>query len=268
MEGHVARNGSSEGSGAFAIERQAMILARLRADGRIGATSLATEIGTSTETIRRDLIALEQAGSLRRVHGGAVLESTHADVPDVHQRGTLMTAEKEAIAKVAATLVPAAAVVLIDGGTTTQALADAYPHDNATTVVTPSLAVATTLLKRRGTSVHTLGGDVSPRTWSEGGPWTLRALETVRAEVVFLGCSGFSSAHGASTSDQVDDQVKRAMVAAARRVVVLADSSKIGSQHLMTFAEVDRIDVLVTSRRADRDELARIADAGVDVRTA
>jgi DeoR family fructose operon transcriptional repressor len=58
------------------------------------------------------------------------------------------------------------------------------------------------------------------------------------------------------------------MVAAARRVVVLADSSKIGSQHLMTFAEVDRIDVLVTSRRADRDELARIADAGVDVRTA
>lgn len=245
-----------------------MILARLRTDGRIAATALASEIGTSTETVRRDLIALEEAGSLRRVHGGAVLQSTHPDVPDVHQRGTLMTSEKAAIAKLAATLVPAAAVVLIDGGTTTQALADVYPIKRGTTVVTPSLAVATTMLKRAGGSVHTLGGDVSPRTWCEGGPWTIRALESLRAEVLFLGCSGFSAAHGASTSDQVDGEVKRAMVAAARRVVVLADSSKIGSQHLMTFAEADRIDVLVTGRRADPAELARIADAGVDVQTA
>ena len=263
----MARNGSSAGSGAFAVERQALILARLRADGRIAATALATEIGTSTETIRRDLIALEQTGSLRRVHGGAVLKSTHSEVPDVHQRGTLMTGEKAAIAKLAVTLVPAVGVVLIDGGTTTQALADAYPHNHGTTVVTPSLAVATSMLKRSSASVHTLGGDVSPRTWSEGGPWTMRALETLRAEMVFLGCSGFSAVHGASTSDQVDGEVKRAMVAAARRVVLLADSSKIGTQHLATFAEADRIDVLVTGRRADPDELARITDAGVDVHT-
>lgn len=254
-------------SSAFAIERQTLILHRLEAEGRVAATSLAMEIGTSTETIRRDLIVLERAGSLHRVHGGAVLEIRRGSVPDVHQRSSLMIDEKAAIAQAAAGLVPAAALVLIDGGTTTQALAHAYPLDRATTVVTPSLIVATTLLSRPGVSVHTLGGDVSPRTWSEGGSWTLRALDGLRAEIVFLGCSGLSAAQGATTSDHVDADVKRGMVAAARRVVVLADSSKIGSQHLTSFAALGQIDVVITGGRADPSELELISAGDVEVMT-
>ncbi|WP_270886074.1 DeoR/GlpR family DNA-binding transcription regulator [Pedococcus sp. 5OH_020] len=264
----MARKVRKDASSAFAVERHTLILERLKSEGRLAAAALAEEIGTSTETIRRDLIALEQAGSLRRVHGGAVLESRRGDVPDVHQRGSLMTNEKAAIARLAASQVPVAALVLIDSGTTTHALAEAYPVDRGTTVVTPSLPVATTLLKRPGSRVHTLGGEVSPRTWSEGGSWTLRALQGLRAEVVFLGCSGFSAGLGATTSDEVDGDVKRGMVAAARRVVVLADSSKIGSQHLMTFAELDQIDLLITGRRADPRELQLISDAGVEIQTA
>ena len=264
----MARRARKPASGNFAVERHAVMLDRLRATGRLEATALAAEFGLSTETIRRDLIALEQAGSLQRVHGGAVLESTRSAVPDVQHRQSLMTTEKAAIAALAVALVPAAALILIDGGTTTRAFAEACPLDRATTVVTPSLTVATALLERSAASVHTLGGAVSPRTWSEGGSWTLRALENISAEVVFLGCSGFTAAHGATTSDQVDGEVKRAMIAAARRTVMLADSSKIGSRHLMTFAQSGEIGVLVTGRRADPAELKLIAAAGVEVLTA
>jgi DeoR family fructose operon transcriptional repressor len=251
---------------AFAVERHALMLDRLRAHGRLEAAALAAEFGLSTETIRRDLIALEKAGALQRVHGGAVLESPRGSVPDVRQRESLMTAEKQAIAELAADLVPVAALVLIDAGTTTHAFAEVYPLDRATTVVTPSLNVATTLLERSAASVHTLGGDVSPRTWSEGGSWTVRALEAITAEVVFLGCSGFSADRGATTSDGMDGEVKRAMVASSKRRIMLADSSKIGSRHLTSFAELGQIDVLVTSRRADEQELERIAAAGVEIR--
>ena len=265
---HVAQNVGKGAPNAFAVERQALLLDRLRANGRLETTALAQEFGLSTETIRRDLIALERAGSLHRVHGGAVAEAARGIVPDVHQRGSLMTAEKQAIADLAVELVPAAALVLIDAGTTTQAFARVYPLDRATTVVTPSLTVATTLLERSAATVHTLGGDVSLRTWSEGGTWTLRALESITADVVFLGCSGFSADQGATTSDSVDCDVKRAMVSSSRRRIMLADSSKIGSRHLASFAELRQIDVLVTGRRADLRERERIAAAGVDVRIA
>jgi DeoR family fructose operon transcriptional repressor len=264
----VAQNSRKAVSSAFAVERQALMLDRLRANGRLEATALAREFGISTETVRRDLIALEQAGSLQRVHGGAVLETSRSSVPDVRQRESLMTSEKRAIAELASELVPVAALVLIDAGTTTHAFADVYPLGRATTVVTPSLNVATTLLERSAVSVHTLGGDVSPRTWSEGGPWTVRALERITAEVAFLGCSGFSADDGATTSDGADGEVKRAMVASARRRIMLADSTKIGSRHLTSFAGLGEIDVLITGRRADSDELKRIASAGVEVRVA
>lgn len=262
----MAQNGRKGAPSAFAVERQALMLDRLRASGRLEATALAREFGISTETIRRDLIALEQAGWLQRVHGGAVLEASSGPVPDVRQREALMTREKEAIAKLAVELVPVGALVLIDAGTTTRAFAEVYPLDRATTVVTPSLKVATTLLERSAASVHTLGGDISLRTWAEGGSWTLRALESITAEVVFLGCSGFSADRGATTSDSVDGEVKRGMVACARRRIVLADSSKIGSRHLTSFAELDKINVLITGRRADPHELERIAAAAVEVR--
>lgn len=264
----MAGNDHKGRTSAFAVERHATILDRLRANGSIAAAALAEEFGLSTETIRRDLITLERAGSLRRVHGGAVPGSHRGLVPDLRQRGTLMPTEKSAIAELAAALVPAAALVLVDGGSTTQALTEVYPLDRVTTVVTPSLTVATSLLKRPISSVHTLGGEVSPRTWSEGGAWTVRALQSVRADVAFLGCSGFSAARGATTSDQVDGEVKRAMVASARRVVVLADSSKLGSQHLTTFASLEQIDVLITGHRADPHELEEIAAAGVEIQLA
>ncbi|GGF18203.1 DeoR family transcriptional regulator [Subtercola lobariae] len=244
------------------------MLDRLRASGRLEVTALAEEFGLSAETIRRDLIVLEQAGSLKRVHGGALLETSRPVVPDVRQRESLMTIEKKAIAEIAAEFVPVGGLVLIDAGTTTKAFAEVYPLERASTVVTPSLNVATTLLEKSAASVHTLGGDVNPRTWSEAGQWTLQALSRITAEVVFLGCSGISLDQGATTSDGADGDVKRAMLGSARRCVMMADSSKIGTRHLISFAELGQIDILITGRSADPHELERIAASGVDVRLA
>lgn len=252
------------GAGGFASHRHQHILDKLSTDGRLGATELATHFGVSTETIRRDLIQLERAGLLQRVHGGAVLEQRPL-VPDVRQREILMADEKSAIARSAVGLVPTGGMILLDAGTTTRALAALITPDHAVTIVTPSVLIATDLLERSLTSVHLVGGELNPRTWSTTGEWAERSLASLQAATVFLGASGFSASRGLSTSDHADAALKRAMVATARRVVVLADSSKIGTDHITSVAAAEVIDCLITSSRADADETERIRHAGTDV---
>lgn len=255
------------GAGGFASLRHQHILEKLSVDGRLGASELAAQFGVSTETIRRDLIQLERGGYLQRVHGGAVLEHRPL-VPDVRQREVLMADEKSAIARAALHLVPSGGLVLLDAGTTTRALAALITPEHAVTIVTPSVTIATDLLERSLNSVHLLGGELSQRTWSTTGDWAERSLASLQATTAFLGASGFSASRGLTTSDHADAALKRAMVASARRVIVLADSSKIGTDHITSAASAETVHCLVTTSRADAGETERIRVAGTDVELA
>ncbi|MFC0531427.1 DeoR/GlpR family DNA-binding transcription regulator [Phytohabitans kaempferiae] len=256
----------ADSPGIFAVERHGRIVDRLRRKGRLESAEIAAEFQVSGETVRRDLIVLEQAGVLKRVHGGAVLTAVTGVIPDVHQRETIMRSEKAKIAQAAGRYVPAqGGLILIDAGTTTHAFTEVYTFDAATTVVTPSLVVADEVLRRSESNVHTLGGSVNPRTWAESGDWTLHALSGMQADVVFLGASGVTVARGATTSDHTDAMVKRAMVKASRRRVLLCDSAKIGVAHLSHFADPGDIDVLITGAKANGSELDGLRTLGVEV---
>src|SRR5439155_10846181 len=107
-------------------------------------------------------------------------------------------------------------------------------------------------------------GRVRPTTQAAVGDETVAALGRLRTDVAFVGTNGVSAAHGLSTPDHGEAAVKRAIVTGARQVVVLADAAKLGEEHLVRFADLDEIDVLVTDGRAPADQLAALEAVGVE----
>ncbi|MDO4784704.1 MAG: DeoR/GlpR family DNA-binding transcription regulator [Propionibacteriaceae bacterium] len=256
---------SLEPRALYAPERHAAILAEAKRVGRVEVAALAESLGVTPETVRRDLTALERLGELRRVHGGALLVQRAEFEPSLVEREARLSDEKHRIALRALQELRDDATVLLDSGTTTAALASLVPPDAKLTAVTNSLNIANLLLPRRGVGVCCLGGRVRPVTGAAVGEWTLAALAGVCVDVAFLGANGFSLARGFTTPDQVEAAAKRAMVAAARRVIVLADSSKVGQDSLHRFATAREVAMLITDTGLDDETAAELDEAGIEV---
>jgi DeoR family transcriptional regulator, fructose operon transcriptional repressor len=249
----------------YAEERRQAITEQARRDGRVEVAALATALGVTTETVRRDLTELEEAGILRRVHGGAIPVERLRIERDVSDRTSQMTGEKERIAKAALAHIPDGATLLLDAGTSTQALAVALPEGRDLTVVTNSLVAAALLADRAGTQVHLLGGRVRGRTQATVDDWAIRTLRELRADVVVLGANGCTVAGGLTTPDPAEAAIKRAMAGAGQRVVLLADHTKLVEDHFVRFADVSDLDVLVTDTGADPAVCEDLAAAGCEV---
>jgi DeoR family transcriptional regulator, fructose operon transcriptional repressor len=246
----------------YAEERHSCIAAISRTRGRVEVTALATELGVTTETIRRDLTSLERRGLLRRVHGGAIPLERLGFEPVLELRSSVLVEEKRRIAAAALAEMPAEGAVLLDSGSTTQLLAEALPLDREITVVTNSLPVATALSGHRWVTLLVTGGRIRGRTKAGVDSWALSALDDVLVDVAFMGTDGISVRRGLTTPDGAEAATKRAMIKAARRVVVLADHTKLGNDALMRFGDLEDIDVLITDSDADQELLAEIENAG------
>jgi DeoR family transcriptional regulator, fructose operon transcriptional repressor len=246
----------------YAPERHQQILGRARAEGRVDVTSLARELDVTPETIRRDLTALERHGLLRRVHGGAIPVERLGFERDLADRETLQSAEKDRIAKAALDEIPDGGSILLDAGSTTVRLADSLPGDRELTVVTHALPVASVLAARPGITLHLIGGTVRGRTLAAVGSWALRDLADIHADVVFLGTNGISVEHGLTTPDLAEAAVKRALIGAARRVVVLADHTKVGRADFAQVAPVQAVDTLITDSEVDLELADDLEAAG------
>ncbi|MFH8795051.1 DeoR/GlpR family DNA-binding transcription regulator [Streptomyces sp. NPDC017941] len=249
----------------YGPERQQEILRLAREGGRVDVPSLATEFQVTAETIRRDLKALDRAGLLRRVHGGAIPAGRLGFEPDLAERESTAADEKDRIARAALAELPAEGSVILDAGSTVARLAAALPLDAELTAVTHSLPTAARLADHPGIQLHLVGGRVRHRTRAAVDAWSLRAYGEIRADVVFLAANGFSAAHGLTTPDPAEAAVKRAAVAAARRVVLLADSAKHGKEHFARFADLADVDLLVTDTGLSDTDATAIANAGTEV---
>lgn len=245
----------------YAEERQQAIALLAQENGRVAVADLARRFAVTPETVRRDLDALAGFGLIARVHGGAVAaEKVRLVESGVPVREETRVAEKIRIARAAVNFLPdrPGGTVLLDAGTTTARIADILPAGLLSTVVTNSTAIATSLASRQVADIQLLGGRVRGLTQATVGASTVEALRSLRVDVVFAGTNGFSLDHGFSTPDPSEAAVKRAMVAAGNRVVVVADSSKAHTDYLVSFARPEDVDVLVTDSglsRADHDAL-------------
>lgn len=248
----------------YAEERQLATLARAREQGRVEVGVLAADFGVTPETVRRDLTVLERRGVLRRVHGGAIPIERLGFEPAVGTRDRLLTDEKARIARAALAELPAGeGAIFLDAGTTTKRLAELLPSDRALTVVTNAVNLLETLSVRTNLTVLFLGGRLRPRTLATVDAWALEALEQIYVDVAFVATNGFSLERGLTTSDANEAAVKRAVIASARRTVLLADHTKVGNDHFHRFAEPSEVDTFITDTGLDGDLAREIEDTGI-----
>jgi DeoR family fructose operon transcriptional repressor len=251
----------------YAEERQHAMAELVARRGRVSVNELAREFDVTTETVRRDLSLLESRRMVRRVHGGAlpvdsftVLEQLLSD------RDASNTEAKHKIAAAAVALLPhAEATIVIDAGSTTVRLAELLPRDRQITVFTHAVPVAARLADLAQVDLHLLPGRVRRNTQAAVGVETVQALSRIRADLAFVGTNGLTLTHGLSTPDQTEAATKSAIVACAQRVIVVADSSKIGQERTIRFASISDVDVLVTDDGIGDDRRADLEAAGLEV---
>ncbi|MGW0705952.1 DeoR/GlpR family DNA-binding transcription regulator [Streptomyces sp. NPDC002643] len=249
----------------YAPERQQEILRLARDGGRVDVVSLAEEFQVTAETIRRDLKALDRAGLVQRVHGGAIPAGRLDFEPDLAEREGTAADQKDRIAQAALAELPSDGTVVLDAGTTIARLAAAIPLEATLTAVTHSLPIAARLADHPGIQLHLVGGRVRHRTRAAVDAWALRAYGEIRADVLFVAANGFSTEYGLTTPDLAEAAVKRAAVAAARRVVLLADSTKHGQEHFARFAHLGDVDLLITDSGLSPEDTAAIERGGTEV---
>ncbi len=244
---------------ALARQRQDYILGRIRDDGAVRVADLVDSLGVSDMTIRRDLTLLQRRGLVEKTYGGAAALSDSALYePGFRTKSALMQAEKEAIAAAAAGLVEPGTAIGISAGTTTFALGLRLIDIPGITVVTNSIPVAD-VLHARGRSDQTVIPTGGVRTPSDAlvGPLAVGSIRSVHVDIVFMGVHGMY-ARGFTTPNILEAETNRALVAAGRRLVVLADHTKWGVIGISAIARLDEAETLVTDTglaREARDEL-------------
>jgi DeoR/GlpR family transcriptional regulator of sugar metabolism len=232
----------------LAPQRQAAILDRVRATGGVRVTDLATEFGVSDMTIRRDLEALADRGLLAKVHGGATsMQPGSTDEPGFAAKLVRQQAEKAAIASRAAELVSPGIAIALSAGTTTAELARRLTDVPGLTVVTNSIPVAD-IFYRAGRPDQTVVLTGGVRTPSDAlvGPVAVSAIHALHLDVLFLGVHGMSERAGFTTPNLMEADTNRALVAAAERLVVLADHTKWGTVGISSMAALDEAHTVVT----------------------
>ncbi|MEX0168691.1 MULTISPECIES: DeoR/GlpR family DNA-binding transcription regulator [unclassified Streptomyces] len=257
----------------FAAERRQLILEMVRANGAVSLRELARVVQTSEVTVRRDVRALEAEGLLDRRHGGAVLPGGFTRESGFPQKSHLATAEKTAIADVAASLVEEGEAIVVGAGTTTQELARRLARVPGLTVVTNSLLVAQALAHANRVEVVMTGGTLRGSNYALVGSGAEQSLQGLRVSRAFLSGSGLTAERGLSTSNMLSASVDRALVQAAAEVVVLADHTKLGSDTMFQTVPTDVITRLVTDEPPAHDdraatELQALADQGVQIAVA
>ncbi|MBT2445697.1 DeoR/GlpR transcriptional regulator [Streptomyces sp. ISL-43] len=257
----------------FAAERRQLILEMVRANGAVSLRELARVVQTSEVTVRRDVRALEAEGLLDRRHGGAVLPGGFTRESGFPQKSHLATAEKTAIADVAAGLVEEGEAIVVGAGTTTQELARRLARVPGLTVVTNSLLVAQALAHANRVEVVMTGGTLRGSNYALVGSGAEQSLQGLRVSRAFLSGSGLTAERGLSTSNMLSASVDRALVQAAAEVVVLADHTKLGTDTMFQTVPTDVITRLVTDEPPPHDdragtELQALADQGVQITVA
>ena len=243
-------------------ERKQRILAILRNEGRVVAKDFAATVGTSEDTIRRDLRELAREGLLQRVHGGALPASKA--VADLNTRQSVSAAEKRAIGRAAAAMVQNGQVVFLDGGTTAVHVARALSPSVKATIVTHSPTVAVALADH-AVEVIIVGGRLFRHSMVAVGAAARDEIARIRADIYFMGVTGVHPEVGLTTGDAEEAAIKRAILQASGETVVLASPEKLGAASPFVVAALADISTILTAQTVSPEVLAPYASAGVSI---
>jgi len=247
-------------------QRKKLLLARLAAEGQLVAKALALELGTSEDTIRRDLRELAAEGLLQRVHGGALPASSAMGGLAVREQ--VSVADKVALGRFGASLIRPGQVVILDGGTTALQVARHLPAGLRATIVTHSPTVAVELASHAGIEILMLGGRLFRHSMVNVGASVIDAASRLRADLFFLGVTGAHPDAGLSTGDAEEAAVKRALHERAAETVVLASPEKLMAASPFVVAALAEVSLLVVARGTPARVTRALRAGGVKVQTA
>jgi DeoR/GlpR family transcriptional regulator of sugar metabolism len=242
-------------------ERRDLLLARLAADGKVLAKDVAAELGVSEDSIRRDLRDLAAAGLCQRVYGGALPVSPA--VTDYASRTAIAVDGKDRVAAIAAGLVRPGSTVILDGGTTTLAVARALPKNLEATVVTHSPTVAVALLDHPGIEVFLLGGRLFRHSAVTCGAAAAESAQAISADVFLLGVTGVHPEAGLTTGDAEEAAMKRTLARRAADTYVLASAEKLGAASRFTVLPFSDIAGVITDAADSDQNVQKLAAIGV-----
>lgn len=246
-------------------ERRREILEILQGDGRVLVGDLSKRFRTSLITIRKDLEFLHHRGLLERTHGGALPLRTGAlNDRTLQEKERLHRQEKQRIAAAAMKMIRTGQVIILDSGTTTTAIARACRHFRGLTIITNATNIAVELA---GTPVDVIltGGVLRKNSFSLVGPLAEESLRKLNADLLFLAVDGFDVRYGLTTPNLLEARVNRAMAEAARRTVVVCDSSKFGRRSLSLIMPTSSVHETITDRKIPPHDLKALREARVEV---
>jgi len=253
-------------------ERLNALLELLADRGRLDVEDVAAEVGVSTATIRRDFDHLAQQQLVTRTRGGAVAQSVAYDLP-LRYKTQRHATEKQRIGRAAADLVGPGMTVGLNGGTTTTEVARALAThaglnsgtEPTVTVVTNALNIANELTVRPHVKIVLTGGVARPQSYELIGPLATRILVDLSLDVAFLGVDGVDPEAGATAFHEGEASINSLIARQARKLVVVADASKLGRLTFARICPITDVHVLVTDADAPSDVVGRFRDAGTDV---
>jgi DeoR/GlpR family transcriptional regulator of sugar metabolism len=246
-----------------ATGRQLRIRELLEGQEYVDMAVLREKLGASESSIRRDLIALEHTGVLKRVFGGAMAIEARDPQLDFDWLSTRMAEEKRRIGQVAAKLIEDGETVILDGGSTVAAVASSL-RNHSLHIITNSLPIAGLFHDSREIEVILTGGYLYPRLRAMLGPLCEQMLNTVTADVLIMGIGGVTE-NGFSNSNTTVVGPERKMIEAARRVIVVADHTKFGRNGLIHLAPLDIADVVVSDAGLAEEYQAMLRRHSVEV---
>jgi len=246
-------------------ERRRETLELLRIEGRVLVRELAKRFRTSLITIRKDLESLHHQGLIERTHGGALPVRTGAlQDQSLQEKVRLHRLEKARIANAAVRMIRPGQVIILDSGTTTTAIARGCRQIRNLTVVTNGTNIAAELA---GSEVEVIltGGSLRKNSFSLVGPLAEESLRKLSADLLFLAVDGFDVDYGLTTPNQLEARVNRAMAEAARRTIVVCDSSKFGRRSLSLIMAISSVHETITDRNIPKRDLKSLREAEVEV---
>ncbi|MDR6552009.1 DeoR/GlpR family DNA-binding transcription regulator [Paenibacillus qinlingensis] len=249
----------------LAAERKYRIVDYVKQHRVATIAELALAFNVHDATIRRDLEEIEQKGLLKRTHGGVTFDQWTQDEPSFNERAVQQLDQKMRIGKMAASLIQDGEHVIIDSGTTTLHIAKHLVHRSNITVVTNDMNIAMELREASGVKVIMTGGELYPSSYMFNGMFTDHVLKSLHVQKAFLGTPVIHPKHGLMHPEAQLVPTKQGMIAAAERIIVVADESKIGNLSLHTVAPISGVHTLITSEGAPDKAINQFRDSGVEV---
>ena len=247
---------------ALAPQRWDALRALIRDRGVVRVEDLWRRLGVSPATVRRDLDQLERSGAIRRVHGGAVSVESRLEEPLFDDKASVAVREKRRIAEAALELIEPGDTIYLDGGSTVLELARRLRDRANVTVVTNSLRAAHELAGR-GPRLIVVGGELRRLSQTLVGPLSRPVLDGLHLDKAFMGTIGFALKEGLTTTDTSEAFTKESVLGQARQVIVLADSSKAGKVSFACAGSWQRVHLLITDTRLDKNFAKELINQGV-----